>query len=221
MHTYRKTTRRTWRLGALGMTVAASLATTACQSGDGKAGDDASPSKPTASATRTGGSGNTGGETGGTSGGDGGGTEEGTCTGTNTHVTLEFALPAHKDDAKLLLTVTNTSDKPCNLYGYPAVRFGQAQSVPPPYEDSKPQAVVVLDPGKEGYAGVLANQGKEDATTEKTLTVAFQGKNIGSDTGEATSVKLPTTEGIVVDDTIHVTYWQDMSENAVSPLFHP
>ncbi|GAB2581288.1 DUF4232 domain-containing protein [Streptomyces capparidis] len=247
MRSFRKTTRH-WKLGTLSMVAAALLATTACESGDDTAGDAASP-KPTASSpasAQPGGSGNTGGTGGeaGTTGGDSGGTggetdgtsgggdtdgsatgggedaaEGDACTDANTDVTAEFALPAHKDDSKLLLTVTNTGDKACRLFGHPAVKFGEAQSVPPAFEDSKPQSVVVLDPGGEGYAGVLANRSKPDATTETTLTVAFQGENIGDDTGEATAVELPSAEGVVVDDSIRVTYWQSDSESAVSPLF--
>lgn len=157
--------------------------------------------------------------TGGTSGGGAGGTEEGTCTGADTRVSLEFALPAHKDDSKLLLTATNTGDKPCNLYGYPAVRFGRAQSVSPVFTKSRPQSVVVLAPGKAAYAGLLASNSLPDATTEKTLTVAFQGRSVDSNTGRGVSVPLPTSEGVVVDGMVRVTYWLDESEPAVSPLF--
>jgi hypothetical protein len=249
MRSFRKTTPRHWKLGTLSVVAAALLATTACESGDDTAGDAASskPTASSPASAQPGGSGNTGGtggeagttggdsgggtggETDGTSGGgdtDGGATgggedaaDGGACTDANTDVTAEFALPAHKDDSKLLLTVTNTGDKACRLFGHPAVKFGEAQSVPPAFEDSKPQSVVVLDPGGEGYAGVLANRSKPDATTETTLTVAFQGEHIGDDTGEATAVELPSAEGVVVDDSIRVTYWQSDSESAVSPLF--
>ncbi|MFH8369851.1 DUF4232 domain-containing protein [Streptomyces sp. NPDC018031] len=241
MRTFRTATHRTFRLGTLGLATAALLAATACESGDDTAGD-APPAKPTATSsasTRPGGSSGTGGgggdadttggdggsatggatgNTGGTSGGAGD-TAEDTCTDANTDVAAEFALPAHKDDAKLLLTVTNTGRKPCNLFGYPAVRFGEAQSVPPVIESSKPRAAVVLAPGSQGYAGVLTNRSKPDATIEKTLTVAFQGESVGSDTGEGTAVTLPAADGVVVDGSIHVTYWQGDSESAVSPLF--
>lgn len=211
MHTFRRTTHRTWKFGVLGVTAAALLATAACGPTDSKAGD-APSSKLSASSsvsTQPGGSGNAGDP----------GSDEGTCTDANTDVTAEFALPPQTDDSKLLLTVTNTGDEPCSLYGYPAVKFGEAQSVPPVINSSKPQAVVVLDPGKEGYAGVLANQSnKEVATNEKILTVGLQSKSGGIDTGEGTAVKLPT-QGVYVDDKIHVTYWQSTSERAVSPLF--
>ncbi|MGJ3560305.1 DUF4232 domain-containing protein [Streptomyces sp. INA 01156] len=76
----------------------------------------------------------------------------------------------------LLLTVTNTGSKNCDLIGYPAVRFGEAQSVPPAFEDSKPQAVVTLAPGESGYAGVLlsaADGSGSHGYTTKSLQVFF------------------------------------------------
>ncbi|WP_030044550.1 DUF4232 domain-containing protein, partial [Streptomyces resistomycificus] len=74
------------------------------------------------------------------------------CSGASTRTTAtEVSRPLNH----LLLTVTNTGSKNCDLVDYPAVRFGEAQSVPPAIEDSKPQAVVTLAPGESGYASVI------------------------------------------------------------------
>ncbi|WP_367997424.1 DUF4232 domain-containing protein [Streptomyces sp. GMY02] len=109
----------------------------------------------------------------------------------------------------LLLTVTNTGSKNCDLVGYPAVRFGEAQSVPPVIEDSKPQAVVTLPPGESGYAGVLlsaADGSGSNGYTAKSLAVYF---------GKSPSAAHPSlpAKGVYVDSSLSVTYWQaDMAD---------
>ncbi|MEV8541860.1 DUF4232 domain-containing protein [Streptomyces sp. NPDC051572] len=68
-----------------------------------------------------------------------------TCTGANTKVTAQTVT---RPLNHLLLTVKNTGSKTCYLYGYPALRFTDAQAVPPVDEDSQPQAVTTLRPGQ-------------------------------------------------------------------------
>lgn len=113
----------------------------------------------------------------------------------------------------LLLTVTNTGSKNCSLTGYPAVRFDEAQSVPPAFEDSKPQAVVTLAPGESGYASVLlsaADGSGSNGYTAKSLTVFLD-----ADTGEASDPSLPA-KGVYVDDSIGVSYWQSTMADALT-----
>ncbi|MFB9736908.1 DUF4232 domain-containing protein [Streptomyces thermocoprophilus] len=137
-----------------------------------------------------------------------------TCDGSNTKT---VAAPVARPVNHMLLTVTNTGSVPCYLYYYPAVQFGEAQSVPPVVEDSQPQAVVTLDPGRSGYAGVLlsATDGSGGhGHTEKSLKVHFFGKGgPGSGSvGKAATPSLPS-QGVYVDDSIRVTYWQqDMGD---------
>jgi hypothetical protein len=110
----------------------------------------------------------------------------------------------------LLLTVTNTGSKNCDLVGYPAVRFTGAQSVPPVVEESKPQAVVTLAPGESGYAGVLlsmADGSGTDGYTAKTLAVFFN-----TTSTSAARPSLPA-KGVYIDNSLSVTYWQsDMAD---------
>ncbi|MFJ6085699.1 DUF4232 domain-containing protein [Streptomyces sp. NPDC092369] len=110
----------------------------------------------------------------------------------------------------LLLTVTNTGSKNCDLVYYPAVRFQDAQSVPPVIEDSQPQAVVTLAPGESGYAGVLlsaADGSGSNGYTAKSLAVYFN-----TDATAAAHPALPS-KGVHIDDSIKVTYWQaDMAD---------
>jgi hypothetical protein len=112
----------------------------------------------------------------------------------------------------LLLTVTNTGSKNCDLIGYPAVRFDEAQSVPPAFEDSKPQAVVTLAPGESGYASVrlaAADGSGSGGSTAKSLAVFF---NNGA---TADHPSLPA-KGVYVDDSIGVSYWQSTMADALA-----
>ncbi|MFI9365221.1 DUF4232 domain-containing protein [Kitasatospora sp. NPDC053057] len=139
-----------------------------------------------------------------------------TCEGSNTKTT---AAPLNRPVNHMLLTVTNTGSGPCYLYGYPAVRFGEAQSVPPVIADSKPQAVVTLKPGESGYASV--NLSSTDGTdgsngyTATSLAVYFQGPSGDESVGTGAHPSLPA-KGVYVDDSLKVTYWQRLMDDAVS-----
>ncbi|MFF0161594.1 DUF4232 domain-containing protein [Streptomyces sp. NPDC005263] len=131
------------------------------------------------------------------------------CTSASVRMT---ATPVSRPLNHLLLTVTNTGSKNCDLRGFPAVQFGPAQSVPPVFEDSKPQAVVTLAPGESGYAGVrlaAADGSGSNGYTAKTLAVYFNG-----DAGTA-KPSLPA-KGVYVDDSISVTYWQYTMDDALA-----
>ncbi|MFI9821140.1 DUF4232 domain-containing protein [Streptomyces sp. NPDC052013] len=229
-------THRTRILLAAALT-AATLTLTACNSGEGvqdegaSAGSASTPAPkgsptPTASggaSTGTGkadpagrtSEGSTGGAAGssGTTGTTGPKDSEPTRTPCSPASTRTTATEVSRPLNHLLLTVTNTGSKNCNLTGYPAVRFGEAQSVPPAFEDSKPQAVVTLAPGESGYASVLlsaADGGGSGGYTAKSLAVHFD--NGASD---AAHPSLPA-KGVYVDDSIRVSYWQSTMADALA-----
>ncbi|MGP4044672.1 DUF4232 domain-containing protein [Streptomyces sp. 2A115] len=164
----------------------------------------------------TGGTGGSGGSTGSTGSGGSTGSTAGDnasatrvpCSGSNTRTTAtEVTRPLNH----LLLTVTNTGSKNCDLTGYPAVRFGEAQSVPPAFEDSKPQAVVTLAPGESGYASVLlasADGSGIHGYTAKSLAVVF-------DKGANSHPSLPA-KGVYVDSSVSVSYWQASMADALA-----
>ncbi|MFF2522668.1 DUF4232 domain-containing protein [Streptomyces liangshanensis] len=138
-----------------------------------------------------------------------------TCEGS---VTKTVAAPLNRPVNHMLLTVTNTGTKTCYLYGYPAVRFGEAQSVPPVIEDSQPQAVVTLDPGQSGYASISLSATDGSGThgrTEKSLTVYFQGRSGNESVGKGATPRLPA-KGTYIDDSLQVTYWQQSMDDAIS-----
>ncbi|MFF7279520.1 DUF4232 domain-containing protein [Streptomyces griseorubiginosus] len=138
-----------------------------------------------------------------------------TCEGSTTKT---VAAPLTRPVNHLLLTVTNTGSRTCFLYGSPAVRFGEAQSVPPTIEDSQPQAVVTLEPGQSGYASVNLSATDGSAAnghTAKSLTVHFQGRSLAGSVGKAATPALPA-KGVYVDDSLKVTYWQQDMNDALS-----
>ncbi|MGI5376930.1 DUF4232 domain-containing protein [Streptomyces sp. CA-251387] len=228
-------THRTRMLVAAALT-AATLTLTACNSGngvqdEGASAGSASKSAPTASTTpspeagrgtstgtaRTDSAGSTSeGSTGGaagSSGTTGSKDSEPTTTPCSPSSTRTAATEVSRPLNHLLLTVTNTGSKNCDLTGYPVVRFGEAQSVPPAFEDSKPQAVVTLAPGESGYASVLlsaADGSGSNGYTAKSLTVHFdQGASA------AANPSLPA-KGVHVDDSIRVSYWQSTMADALA-----
>ncbi|MGW3497966.1 DUF4232 domain-containing protein [Streptomyces sp. NPDC001020] len=138
-----------------------------------------------------------------------------TCEGANTRT---VAAPLNRPVNHMLLTVTNTGGKSCYLYGYPAVRFGEAQAVPPVIEDSHPQAVVTLKPGESGYASVnlSATDGSgSNGQTVKSLTVYFHGPSGNESVGTGAHPSLPA-KGVYVDDSLKVTYWQQSMDDAIN-----
>ncbi|MER7789890.1 DUF4232 domain-containing protein [Streptomyces sp. NPDC097640] len=144
----------------------------------------------------------------------GGGNKAVVCGGSGIKT---VAAPVNRPVNHMLLTVTNTGSAPCDLYGYPAVRFGKAQSVPPVNEDSKPRVVVRLAPGESGYAAVNLSATDGSGTngrTVKSLAVTFQDR-AGEDTSWAAHPPLPA-KGLYVDDSLSVTYWQQSMDNALS-----
>lgn len=173
----------------------------------GTGGSTAAPKSTTTTGTTT--TGTSGGS--GSAGKNGGGTtstRNPACNGANTKTTAtEVSRPLNH----LLLTVTNTGAKNCDLTGYPIARFGEAQSVPPVAESTHPQAVVTLTPGESGYAGVLlsaADGSGGNGYTAKTLVVGFA-------KGSSATPALPA-KGVYVDDKLTVTYWQQRLDDALA-----
>ncbi|MGW7613594.1 DUF4232 domain-containing protein [Streptomyces sp. NPDC054766] len=136
------------------------------------------------------------------------GTRNVACDGSTTKTT---ATAVSRPLNHLLLTVTNTGTKNCDLTGYPIARFAEAQSVPPVAEETHPQAVVTLAPGESGYAGVLlsaADGSGANGYTAKTLEIGF-------DKGRGATPALPA-KGVYVDDKLTVTYWQQTLDAALA-----
>ncbi|MEV6163855.1 DUF4232 domain-containing protein [Streptomyces sp. NPDC052052] len=135
-----------------------------------------------------------------------------TCIGSNTKLTLS---KVQRPINHMLLTMTNTGSRPCYAYYAPKLRFDDAQSVFPILDDSRPQAVVTLEPGQSAYASIglsSAESGPDDVYKATRLTIYFSGKDFSGDSGTAPDVlKLPADT--YWDDKGFVTYWlSDMAD---------
>ncbi|MEU9183882.1 DUF4232 domain-containing protein [Streptomyces sp. NPDC048484] len=180
--------------------------------GDKGTQDTAAPSG-TSGSTGTSGSGSSSGSSGAKSSKGSSGSKD-SLPGLNPCATVRTtATEVSRPLNHILLTVTNTGSKNCHLPNYPAVRFGGAQSVPPVFEESQPQAVVTLAPGESGYAGVLlsaADGSGSNGYTAKSLTVY-----LSTDSKTAVKPSLPS-KGVYVDDSIRVSYWQASMDDALA-----
>ncbi|MFE1026597.1 DUF4232 domain-containing protein [Streptomyces sp. NPDC058818] len=140
-------------------------------------------------------------------GGQDDGDMPGKCSASDVRIT---ATKVSRPLNHLLLTATNTGSKTCMLPPYPAARFGEAQSVPPVAEATKPQSLTGIEPGKSGYAGVLLSSGDgsgENGYETNTLTIPFED-------GSIATVSLPSG-GVYVDTALTVTYWQTSMDAAL------
>ncbi|NUS83739.1 MAG: DUF4232 domain-containing protein [Streptomyces sp.] len=161
----------------------------------------------------TGADGSAAGGNGRTDTGDSGTGDGAPCQGSHT---TTIAAPLNRPVNHMLLIVTNTGSAPCRLHGYPVLRFGEAQLPPPAIERSKPRATVTLAPSESGYAcaSLSATDGSgANGRTETSLTVAVQGRTAREDITAIAHPALPA-EGVYVDDSLDVTYWQQSMRDA-------
>ncbi|MET8572958.1 DUF4232 domain-containing protein [Streptomyces sp. NPDC004783] len=169
------------------------------------AGSAGSGGKGASSAPADGGEGGTGAQ--GGAGGEDDSPMPGECSASDVRITAQkLSRPLNH----LLLTATNTGSETCVLPPYPAARFGEAQSVPPVAESTKPQALTGVAPGESGYAGVVLSSGDgsgENGYETTTLTIPFED-------GSIARVALPAG-GVYVDTALTVTYWQTSVDAAL------
>ncbi|UNO41225.1 DUF4232 domain-containing protein [Streptomyces sp. MST-110588] len=135
-----------------------------------------------------------------------------TCTAANAKLTVSRVT---RPINHLLLTATNTGSTRCDLYAFPFLRFDDAQAPTPPVKDSTPQAVVSLEPGASGHAGIrLSSAAGEGGHGNKVrnLTVYFADRSGGS-TGAPARLALPKDTHL--DDSAEVTYWQTTPDDAL------
>ncbi|MFJ8634956.1 DUF4232 domain-containing protein [Streptomyces sp. NPDC093568] len=135
-----------------------------------------------------------------------------TCTAANTKLTVtEVSRPINH----LLLKVTNTGTKPCYAYSAPYLRAGDDAQAPLPWiEESTPQSVVTLEPGRSAYAGITTYSPEGEGGSEaKTLGVLLTDRN-GNPTGQEKTLNLPNG-GVFFNSAATVTYWQDNAADAL------
>jgi hypothetical protein len=117
----------------------------------------------------------------------------------------------------MILTATNTGSKLCDLFYSPVVRFEDAQSVPPAMEETRPQAVVSIQPGQKAYAAVKLSKSdaKDEAGyTANSLDVGFYDRN-NKNLDAFARVSLPSA-GVYIDSSVKVSFWQSDLDSVTS-----
>ncbi|WP_267486763.1 DUF4232 domain-containing protein [Streptomyces sp. DH12] len=138
-----------------------------------------------------------------------------TCTGANTRVVVQR--PARPIN-RLLLTATNKSSSPCDLYAAPYLRFDQDHAATAVDEATRPHSVIRLAPGRSAYASVMLmgerTGGEVNGRTASRLGVHFANANGTGSTGPSVQLTLPS--GTYLTDDARVTYWTESFEDATS-----
>ncbi|WNZ10403.1 DUF4232 domain-containing protein [Streptomyces sp. 11x1] len=136
-----------------------------------------------------------------------------TCTAANTKVTV--STPTRPIN-HLLLKATNTGSKPCYVYSAPFLRAGADAQAPVAWaEETTPQSVLMLEPGKSAYAGITTySPDGEGGSSIKTLGVIFADRK-GDATGAEKTLKL-SKGGVFFNSAATVTYWQGNAADALA-----
>ncbi|MFF5448700.1 DUF4232 domain-containing protein [Streptomyces sp. NPDC012888] len=223
--------RNRWKTrAATAAAVAALLASTACQAGGeddaksptpsattattGAAGTPAPTATATASATAPG----TPSATAGTPQGPGGGSKSptggaGAATTACNDNDLSLATSFWRMDSgqNLLITATNLTDRPCTLYHYPYIGFGEPMDGPIGPIGARPQAVATIGPKEKAYAGLYLFRGGEPTTAVRNLSVGYQDRAPGSNRDVASlDIGLPDRNGFLnIGAGPRTTYWHE------------
>jgi len=185
--------------------------------GTGKADGQGSGSSGSGSGQgASGGQGKGGGKTGGGAGANqgAGSGPSGPCTGATVKTVVSNV---KRPINHLLLTITNTGSRACYAYSAPLLGFDDDQSVTRIMEDSKPQAVVTVAPGRSAYAAIqLSGEpgGDTHGRTAQRLTVHFAPRNGSGSVGTPAKLTLPANTH--KDDNAAVTYWQNSASDALT-----
>lgn len=183
--------------------------------GTGKADGEGSGSGSSSGQGASNGQGKGTGKTGGAGANQGAGSgSSGACTGANVKAVVS---KVKRPINHLLLTITNTGSRACDAYSAPLLGFDDDQSTTRIIEDSKPQSVVTVAPGRSAYAAIqLSGEpgGDTHGRTAQQLTVHFAPRNGSGSVGTPAKLTLPA--GTHKDDNAAVTYWQSSASDALT-----
>ncbi|GFE18474.1 hypothetical protein Sgleb_65210 [Streptomyces glebosus] len=180
--------------------------------GEGSGSGSGSSSGQGASSGQGKGGGKTGGGAGANQGAGSG--SSGACTGANVKVVVS---KVKRPINHLLLTITNSGSRACDAYSAPLLGFDDDQSVTRIIEDSKPQSVVTVAPGRSAYAAIqLSGEpgGDTHGRTAQRLSVHFAPRNGSGSVGTPAKLTLPANTH--KDDNAAVTYWQSSASDALT-----
>ncbi|MGW2820377.1 DUF4232 domain-containing protein [Streptomyces sp. NPDC001443] len=135
----------------------------------------------------------------------------------------DLSVSATNYDAKgepvrhLLLVVTNTGRKKCDIQGAPEVTLGNAKAPAPVKKETDPGEVLTLAPGGKAYAGLLATGGHRDTYDVRSMTLGLGSPGGESEAGKPVVVRMPVAS-FPADDGQRVTYWAGTEGLAMRPV---
>ncbi|MEV0847542.1 DUF4232 domain-containing protein [Streptomyces sp. NPDC049954] len=135
-----------------------------------------------------------------------------TCTVANSKIRM--SVPSRPIN-HLLLTLTNESGKRCYAYGAPYLGFDGDQSTAQWIEDSRPQAVVTLEPGEHAYASVLLSGDGDHGRQAKEMKLSMSGRAMAGSVGGLATTPVPGGS-VHVDDDLAVSFWQTDAASALT-----
>ncbi|WP_433570180.1 DUF4232 domain-containing protein [Streptomyces sp. CA-251247] len=138
----------------------------------------------------------------------------GACTAEATKI---VATEVNRPVNHMLLTVTNKGARACDIYAAPMLRFDDEQAATQTIEESKPQAVATLAPGRSAYAAVRLSSAVGDEAhgyKPRRLMVHFTSRDGSGSVGKPNPLTLPADA--FKDDSAAVTYWQTSMSDALS-----
>ncbi|MFF0740732.1 DUF4232 domain-containing protein [Streptomyces sp. NPDC004111] len=150
--------------------------------------------------------GDAGGESGtGTTGGvpaDG----RGTTACTHRDVRITSTMYPRDEVQHLLLTATNTGDKPCTLYAYPNVVLNTVARDVGPME-STPRATATIGPKQKGYAGLFLFRGGDPTDNVSAASIELVSADSSTPSGDGIDFPMPDGGFVNVGPNPAVTYW--------------
>ncbi len=211
--------RKSWKTYALGAAaVAALLSSTACGP-DGGTEDGAASPAPSGTASATGTTAPatpspttdaprpTATDSAKPSSGGGGDGKEKAPACADQDLSIGTSYWAHDSGQHLLITATNVTDKPCTLYHYPFITFGQDTDSPLQPMESPAKAVATIGPKEKAYAGVKLFLGGEKTKTYESFGIAYHDPD-SNDDGSPVDVALSDeVQFVTVGQKPSVTFW--------------
>lgn len=182
-------------------------------SGSGGSGDSGSSSEKSSSGGSGSGSGSgsekSSSDKGGSDSGSGGGSgdQDNSAVAKCSAAAMKLSIvPTGGTMPAVYLKATNSAGSTCQLEGYPQLGYEGAQAVINVDEGSRPQAVVMVEPGKSAYATIWLDESGANTHRETSLSVGIGGSSANVQASGS---------GLAINDGTKVTYWQSTMAEAM------
>lgn len=180
-------------------------------SGSGGSGDSGSSSEKSSSGGSGSGSGSekSSSDKGGSDSGSGGGSgdQDNSAVAKCSAAAMKLSIvPTGGTMPAVYLKATNSAGSTCQLEGYPQLGYEGAQAIINVDEGSRPQAVVMVEPGKSAYATIWLDESGANTHRETSLSVGIGGSSANVQASGS---------GLAINDGTKVTYWQSTMAEAM------